>query len=227
MEQIQEPKQTFSVDLAGSKLRIADKSKERTCVRVHFDFSSQHTISWDAPLQRGASHSTEMLPPGKCNLYFFPQIIVADPHGTSLMLEAESESLEVMTQLLLLLATTIDDGKMFETPDFVGAFPIHALLVCNSPESLAVSMVVLQAKPTLLTQLHVSGGLGAYFNGESCLHILIVNRREDELLRILDLAEEKLEAESFAQLLKQQPAPCRPFDLSPQLPPPLPPTLPP
>ena len=200
-----QPRESFTVDLTGSRLRIADASKDSTSVRVHFDYSGQHTITWDAPLARNNTLSSATLPPGKCNLYFFPAITPAGSDDISKKLEAESEGLEVMTQLLLLLATAVEGGKMFDTPDFVGAFPIHALLVCNTTESLAVGMAVLRAKPTLLTQLHVAGGLGAYFNGESCLHIVTVNRREEELLCMLDLAEEKLEVETFKQLLNEQP----------------------
>ena len=99
-------------------------------------------------------------------------------------------------QLLMLLATQVehpqsfeeDGDDMFSLPDLVGAFPIHALLVCNSPESLSLALSLMQARPALLEQTHTTAKFGVrLFNGESSLHIAVVNRHEDLLLQMIEM----------------------------------------
>ena len=95
------------------------------------------------------------------------------------------------------LATTY----LFERPDAVGAFPIHAILVCNTPESLRASFACLEANPRLLLQVHEYSGP---FAGETALHIMCANRREDEACRMIDLALAFLDETEVAFLLRNR-----------------------
>ena len=198
-----EPKATFTLALAGSGLRVNDGDHAKESIEVHHDYSAQHTISWrDELILEGRPEAT--LPPARCNLYHFPTIFTAT--DVTWRLETDSEELEVLTRLFVLLATVVEEGKMFQTPDNVGAYPIHALLVGNTEEALTVGWKLFEAVPKLLTQTHTTTSFGLkLFNGESSLHIVIVNRREGVLLRMLDLAEQRLTSASFAELLNQQP----------------------
>jgi len=91
------------------------------------------------------------------------------------------------------------------TPDQVGAFVIHALMVGNSKESLDLSWKLYQSVPSLLTQLHVNHRDGfPLFAGESALHIACVNDQEELLCLMLDLAQVALSAEDFETLLRSQ-----------------------
>jgi len=84
------------------------------------------------------------------------------------------------TATLLLLVNALGPSS---DPPQVGAHPIHALMVCNTPESLAVSMMLYEHVPKLLTAVH--SHTGGPFGGESSLHIAVVNRHEDLLIRMV------------------------------------------
>ena len=200
--------QDFDVELAGTQLFVGsiDSTANQT-VLVEFDCTGQHTISWTVPLFL-RSEPNVGLPPGKCNLYMFSTIVPVEG-GDGRPLGAEEA--EVLMQLLLLLAAdagkTGDDEKtsLFDIPDKVGAYPIHAILVGNTDESLKAVWRLMEAVPALLEQTHTTSSFGLpLFNGESSLHVAIVNGREDLLLRMLDLGERTLSHERFATLLNHQ-----------------------
>ena len=50
-------------------------------------------------------------------------------------------------------------------------------------------MRIFEARPELLPRPHIAG---SPFEGENALHILAVNRREEELIRLLELASTRL-----------------------------------
>ena len=94
---------------------------------------------------------------------------------------------------------------MFDAPDKVGAYPIHALLVGNTEESLSAVWQLMEANPTLLEQTHATSSFGLQlFNGESSLHVAAVNKREELLLKMIDLGESALSSERFATLLHHE-----------------------
>ena len=201
---------TYEVKLDGTELLLGGDQKTTTgqVVQVEFDCAGQHTISWKVPLCDKDEPDVE-LPAAKCNLYMFPTIEPADGSGSRL---ASAEETQIMMQLLLLLAADAGtDVKvdaptpMFDASDKVGAYPIHALLVGNTEESLSVVWALMEANPTLLEQTHATSSFGLQlFNGESSLHVAAVNKREDLLLKMLDLGERVLSSERFATLLNHQ-----------------------
>ena len=61
-------------------------------------------------------------------------------------------------QLALLALATAEDCKMMQTPDQVGAYPIHALLVANTPRSVELCTSIFYANPQLLLLQHAESG---------------------------------------------------------------------
>mmetsp|Transcript_379 Transcript_379/g.683 ORF Transcript_379/g.683 Transcript_379/m.683 type:complete len:945 (+) Transcript_379:16-2850(+) len=150
--------------------------------------SGQHTIKWAEPI--GPSH----LPPGEMNLYTFPTAVCEG--STRLLDGAELEDLKTV-----LVSLGTDPGcEMFNTPDAVGALPIHALLVSNSPEAVALSMEIFRGLPSMLSRAHCEGP----FVGENTLHVLAVNQREDEFVELLKLATDRLTREECKSVFTTQ-----------------------
>ena len=83
--------------------------------------------------------------------------------------------LEVLCRTIIAAATHPTDGgaDLCMEADCTGAHLVHALLVANTPPSLAVAMGIYRHRPRLLLQEHTSGP----FLGEHGLHILAVNRK--------------------------------------------------
>jgi len=140
-------------------------------VKFVFDPTGQATLKWLNTMKRGSTQ----LAPGECNLYLFP--FVSTKSGS---FKAEDDELDMLVDFFLYLGNT----AVMTTPDSVGAFPIHALLVANTPESIELTAMLFKANPRLMLQTHAPGP----FVGEGCLHIGIVNRHEELLCSMLDLA---------------------------------------
>lgn len=182
------------------------KDTEPKVVTVHYDNSFQHTISWEKDIDESPDNDLDAMDDGlpeggACNLYLFPTIkTVREPRGE----RPSMAGIRLLKRIILHLAGNSD---IFKTPDAVGAFPIHALVVCNTPESLELSMELFERFPYLIPQVHVpTRDSLPLFVGESSLHICAVNRREKEFLRIVQLAQEKLDREEVKQMFLSQAA---------------------
>ena len=133
------------------------------------------------------------LPNGSCLLYLYPKVT------TSLeRISPSTAGLQVLRQMLLALAA---GTGAFEVADPVGAYPLHALVVCNTPESLDLSLEVYRRHPHWLAQVHAPSGP---FYGESVLHICAVNKCETQLIQLVELASEHLSPADARELLKRQ-----------------------
>jgi hypothetical protein len=106
----------------------------------------------------------------------------------------------VLREILLWLAT---HTTALESHDAVGAYPVHALAVCNTDASLELLMGVLKCKPHLLLDVHSASGPYA---GETLLHVAAANRREELLLRLLSFASTSIERRELKALLRSQAA---------------------
>ena len=139
------------------------------------------------------------LPAGSCNLYKFPTATSKDyPNGS----HPSAGGLRILHQIVMKIAL---DESAFAHPDEVGAYPIHALIVCNSPESLVLGMEIYHKVPAMLPLLHVNSRAGVpIFVGESSLHILAVNRHEDELVTLIDQIHRMLPPEEARKHLNSQ-----------------------
>ena len=174
-------------------------------VRIILDVSGQHTLRWvavemrlfDGALQPVHSKDCNIsLPAGECNLYTFPSVKI---DGADTILDGDD--LDALTEMILALATDPGTAEMMLTPDCVGAYPIHALLVANTEASLGLAMRLFRSEPALMLKQHAQGGP---FVGENCLHIVAANSKEDELVEMLDLAIARLPADMVEHMLTAQ-----------------------
>ena len=164
-------------------------------IKVTFNIDQPQTLSWEVEI-RGVVKNTPgelALPAGHTSFYMFPSVCTPhEPLGA-----APSESgVRVLREMILTLALKT---RSFDICDPVGAYPIHALVVCNTVESLDLSMELFRKRPKLLMQLHEASGP---FRGESCLHITAVNRRESLMVELVQLAVSRLEKDEVKALLR-------------------------
>ena len=80
-------------------------------------------------------------------------------------------------------------GATRASRDAVGASLLHALVIADTDESLELAMHVYMAKPELLLLTHIDE---TPFAGQNALHVLAVNRREQELCALVELAASRL-----------------------------------
>lgn len=155
--------------------------------------TGQHTITWKEDL-KGADGT--VLPAGECNLYRFPRCNI----GKRLGVLPEDAQLQLLCDLLV--AAAHPQEHIFFRRDPSGACPIHAILIANNMESLSLVLRLYASVPSLLMQTHGPG----FFVGESGLHVLAVNRREEELCEALRLADQMLTTPQLVELLCVQAA---------------------
>ena len=141
--------------------------------RVEHAFSSQHEFHWDA-VQSVIDGVSVSIPAGSFNM-----------QGSAIPF-SDSENMLQLELFQQLLAATLTAGEhdMWVEADHFGSMPIHALTLSNRDLSIAFVIRAARSRPELLCQQH----LPPIFTGETCLHILAVNCREDELCDLLDVA---------------------------------------
>ena len=123
--------------------------------------------------------------------------------GTTM--QPEGRQLDTLKALFVCIATDTS-CDFVETPDVVGAFPIHALLVANTDASIALVELMIRIAPTrLITQTHTDHRAGfPLFTGESSLHVCAVNCREELLCTLIDIMMESVERKEALLLLRSQ-----------------------
>ena len=171
-------------------------------VEVTLNVAGQHILSWNTKLTPadGEIQEEDILPIGSCNLYLFPAVTTAN--GLSLVPEGDAL---VALQALLLAITNDPTCKLLEYPDVVGALPMHAITVANTPESLSMAEMMYTADPKLILQTHALHRAGfPLFTGESSLHICAVNQQESLLCTLIELCMEHLTKEEAGALFKSQ-----------------------
>ena len=184
---------TFSLEVALDGFQPAS-------VMCTYAVDAPHTLSWDVDIRDAVTDDDDdgdgiALPKGSCTLYLYPRVTTAlEPRGV--LPEAAGE--RALRMMLVSIATKTD---AFEVPDPVGAYAIHALVVCNTEESLAVSTDMYRLRPQWLTQVHAPSGP---FSGESALHICCVNKREALLIELVQLAVAQLHPAQVEVLLRSQ-----------------------
>lgn len=171
---------------------VATPNLSSESVTLTLDTTGQHTLSWTEPLTLKGGNDT--LPAGSCNLYLFPAVDGKPVSGGILAVLKE----------VVLAAATDKSSKLFDEPDAVGAYPIHAVTVANTDDAIVMSGMLLDAKPELLTQVHGMHRAGfPLFTGESSLHICCVNKRVDLLNKMIEIASTRLPKEEVSSPLQQ------------------------
>ena len=161
--------------------------------------ATQHTLKWDGPIGR--------LPPGQINLLEWPLAVLQPPAGVSgepverKLTDAELETLEHVV-LGLCAEHPVEFAKQ---NDFLGACPLHVLLLANTDQSIELAMRLICNHPELLLEQYDKTRWGeAKFVGENSLHVLIVSGREEQVVECVTLAAAKLNDEELEQLYSAQ-----------------------
>ena len=92
------------------------------------------------------------------------------------------------------------EGVLCSMTDCTGARVFHALVIANTSASIALALAIFHQRPARLPTPHSDGP----FKGEHAMHILAVNRRERELCTLIRLARDRLDADGFRCLLREQ-----------------------
>jgi len=182
----------------------------------------QHKLTWRRPIK---DPDGTVLPPGSLTPYIYPMCHLDiygdhsaeeelekgdDPKGSPKNRKFSDVQLppehvrpnEKQQKALkwLLLRVLADPQRVFYRRDASGAYFIHGLLIANTVSALDVVMACYAAAPRLLLQFHGPGP----FTGEHGLHVLTVNRKEEELMEALVLAKKHLTHSQYHELLSMQ-----------------------
>ena len=144
-----------------------------------------------------------VLEAGQCELLKYPQVQSLDASGGE-MAAADQTGLEMMIEQLV--AHPQHGQTVEELRDVSGAGVIHCLVLANSLDSLDLAMRLFHKRPTLLKCTHTGGRgeLGGVFDGEGSLHILAVNKREEQFVELVKLARREFSDADFEELLLQR-----------------------
>mmetsp|Transcript_15896 Transcript_15896/g.36188 ORF Transcript_15896/g.36188 Transcript_15896/m.36188 type:complete len:906 (-) Transcript_15896:167-2884(-) len=184
------------------KTTIVDSEGEQLTLTMRISSKTQHTVSWDEPIKLPGG-STETLDPGVCNLYQYPKVQFIRRGQSGIPGLPALEPPRVLAGPLLetlhrALTSMFLDGRhdCMERVDGAGARPIHAILLANTAAAVELATALLSARPRLMLQSHV----GQPFEGENVLHVLIVNRQEEIVCQMVELAFKLFEVDELQSL---------------------------
>jgi hypothetical protein len=178
-----------SCDTQEYTIPLPDATPSEIIVRFN---QGSHTLTWDCELRR---HGQVLLPAASCSLYVFPQIKAENGDPTI----PSAAGVQLLQDMILWLAA---EASALDAFDAVGAHPTHALMVANTEDSLSLAMAIYERVPEMLTRVHAAAPRP--FEGESALHIAAVNRREPQLIRMVELAAGNLSTEQCIALFRSQ-----------------------
>eukprot|EP00966_Prymnesium_polylepis_P279739 6462896-Prymnesium_polylepis.1 len=123
---------------ADSRAKVAAEAK-----RWRLEAARAATLDVFSHRQLPPSEEESLLA-GTVNLYSYPTLFSAEyPRGSL----PSDVGMRILRGIVIELAT--NHRSEFDMPDEAGAFPIHALLVCNTPESLELAMELCQLVPEM------------------------------------------------------------------------------
>ena len=185
-------------------------------VDVKFNVDAPHGLSWQVDIFHSSDYGGQLggtstgtaapaategepaLPRGSVSLYVFPTVHTeCDPRG----IKPSWGGVDILCRILHHLSNEPDSAGAFEAADPSGAYAMHALMACNTDESLKLAQEIYSKRPRLLLQVLSANGP---FLGESSLHIACVNRREQLLVDLIALAVAELTADDVMALLRSQ-----------------------
>ncbi len=147
--------------------------------QYHWHLGGQHTLMWSKPLRLTQNKITTVVAPGSCCLYAYPFVTHPQP---------QPATTPAQLQVVATVIKTLVNESLFNEPDASGATPVLALGVANSPEALELLVDLYKLRPNLLVQSHLPGP----FVGENAFHVMAVNRQEDTLCTMIQLAHDHL-----------------------------------
>jgi hypothetical protein len=150
--------------------------------------TGRHTLSWERQANTEA---------GSCDLRSYPMLLPSTVDSVKGIVPT-SEELQLLEALTIHVCThkTITRDQI---RDNFGAHPVHCLLLSNTEEAMQAFEVIVTKVPGLMTLAYSAGP----FEGQTCMHMLAVNRREAQIVRLLDLAPTHLTPEQRRHLISQ------------------------
>ena len=188
-------------------------------VVISHDPGKRHLLKWDEPIEGTLDGVSVSIDPGEVSLYYFPVVTISDrsiaddqhddenaqrdsPMALTLDLSNKANTIQ-----LELLSRAIEElgFEMLAKRDTVGACAPIGLVVANNEASLSLAMRLYRKFPRLLCLEHVGAdGIDSHFQGETVLHALAANKREDQLRGCLRIARDSLETAELEKLLNLQ-----------------------
>lgn len=208
-----DPHQSVDIYMEGS-------GAKKNAVTIYWDFTSQHTISWKTSICILVNGMATELKPGSCNLYTYPKVTWAKPQVTgksslfAVIRGAEAaaakatevldgDKLQVLTEVLLAIARDRREREILRLPDWSGANSVLGLLVSNTPAAIDVCTRIFEIWPELMAQPHIVGTVNL-FVGENLFHVLAANAQEQALVRLIQLAYERLNRDLLRECFTSQ-----------------------
>ena len=179
--------QTVDVYLQGS-------GSKKTKSTLHWDLTSQHTVSWKESLTILVDGMVCELKPGSVNLYTYPKVTWAKPQITgkpnlfAVIRGAEAAAakssevltghkLSVLKELFMAIARDRREREVMRLPDWSGANSVLGLLVSNTEPAIDLCTSIFEEWPELMAQPHIPSTVDI-FVGENLFHVLAVNSQE-------------------------------------------------
>ena len=173
------------------------------------ELKGRATLTWshELPLQQKVEVYGDRLPPGSACLNRFPIINLEKPTAEEsgdgpegaheLDLQEDTPEMNAVCALLLATIEAVGGdapGSQMFTEDMQsdegddGMLPTYALILARDEAANDVAMQILKRFPRLMLQETRS----ERFEGENCLHVTALNRKEAMLESMIDLAMESL-----------------------------------
>ena len=188
-EGFNEPLQPDHTQVIEVMLEGQGCKRERTV--LHWDLSTQHTVTWRSPICIMIHGIATTLKPGSCNLYMYPRVTWKQPRSmqrsdwfcavdaafqaTKMRTEIlEGYELAVLKAIFVAIAKDPRERDALRLPDSSGANSVLGMLVANTAAAIDLCTEIFTIWPELMAQAHMPGP----FFGENTFHVLAVNRQE-------------------------------------------------
>mmetsp|Transcript_28110 Transcript_28110/g.68195 ORF Transcript_28110/g.68195 Transcript_28110/m.68195 type:complete len:932 (+) Transcript_28110:113-2908(+) len=193
---------SYVVTLASDTADPNSTPRSATIEHAYEGTGQQHEIRWKSTISMQINGEAVELEPARANVQEFPSVrfanvasTIEDDYGDAVNLVGLQ--LEVFERLLLATLDETKDG-FWSKHDGVMCKPIHALALSNTEEAISLLVHLVTGRPELLLDVHGEG----FFTGENLLHVLIVNRREEYVCQLLDIAITKLPRDQAKEVME-------------------------
>ena len=122
------------------------------------------------------------LPAGSCCFYLYPSV----QHARKRAAKVTGVALKLLEKIICAFAA--QEPARFNIVNNVGGYPIHALMICNTDESLDLALRLMQRRAEWLILPYANSPPLHLFTGETILHVAAANDREDIFVRIVEIA---------------------------------------
>lgn len=180
-------------------------------IKVTLDMTDRMTIEWETVWHEKTSQL--LLHAGVCHINQYPEVRNIDDDEVVVHTDTQGKAQQIEELQIIFTQLIKQHFKHVEKlRDISGAALVHNLLLANNKHSVSLAMKLFKLEPLLLLCIHQNGrkegsqDMIRVFDGEGSLHILAVNKLEDEFKALVELAYKELSTEEnkFEKLLMQK-----------------------